>query len=77
MADRADSIPTTQTINVPTLIITGDEDTVTGVPDAEVMKQSIRGSELKVVAKAGHYSPWEQPEEVGGLLRNFLDSLRH
>jgi len=42
-----------------------------------VMKQSIRGSELKVVAKAGHYSPWEQPEEVGGLLRNFLDSLRH
>jgi len=77
MADRADSIPTTQTINVPTLIITGDEDTVTGVPDAEVMKQSIRGSELKVVAKAGHYSSWEQPEEVGGLLRNFLDSLRH
>jgi pimeloyl-ACP methyl ester carboxylesterase len=75
MADRPDSIPTAQTINVPTLIITGDEDTSTGVPEAEVMKQNIRGSEMKVVAKAGHYSPWEQPEEVGLLLRQFLDSL--
>jgi pimeloyl-ACP methyl ester carboxylesterase len=74
MAHRPDSIQTAQTINVPTLIITGDEDTATGVPEAEVMKQNIRGSEMKVVAKAGHYSPWEQPQEVGRLLRQFLDS---
>lgn len=75
MADRPDSIPTAQTINVPTLIITGNEDKLTGVSEAEVLKQSIRGSEMKVVAKAGHYSPWEQPEEVGRLLRQFLDSV--
>ncbi len=76
MADRPDSIPTAQTISVPTLIVTGDEDTATGVPEAEVMKQNIRGSEMKVVAKAGHYSPWEQPQEVGRLLRRFLDCQR-
>jgi 3-oxoadipate enol-lactonase len=75
MAVRPDSIPTAQTINVPTLIITGDEDTATGVPEAEVMKQNIRGSEMKVVGKAGHYSPWEQAQEVGRLLRQFLDSV--
>jgi pimeloyl-ACP methyl ester carboxylesterase len=75
MADRPDSIPTAQTINVSTLIITGDEDTATGIPEAEVMKQNIRGSEMKVVAKAGHYSPWEQPQEVGRLFRQFLDSV--
>ena len=75
MAERPDSIPTAQTVNVPTLIITGDEDTATGVPEAEVMKQNIRGSKMKVVAKAGHYSPWEQPQEVGRLLRQFLDSV--
>lgn len=75
MAERPDSIPTAQTINVPTLIITGDEDTATGVPEAEVMKQNIRRSEMNVVAKAGHYSPWEQPQEVGRLLRQFLDSV--
>jgi len=75
MADRPDSVPTLKTITVPTLIITGDEDILTGVPEAEVMKQNIPGSEMKVIAKAGHYSPWEQPEEVGRLLRQFLDSV--
>jgi pimeloyl-ACP methyl ester carboxylesterase len=75
MAERPDSMSTLKTINVSTLIITGDEDTVTGVPEAELMKQNIAGSRLKVIAKAGHYSPWEQPEEVGKVLRQFLDSV--
>jgi 3-oxoadipate enol-lactonase len=75
MAERPDSVATLKTINVPTLIITGDEDVLTGLPDAELMKQSIAGSELKIVAKAGHFSPWEQPEEVGKLIRNFLDRV--
>jgi pimeloyl-ACP methyl ester carboxylesterase len=75
MADRPDSIPTLKTITVPTLIITGDEDVLTGVPEAELMKQNISGSQMNVIAKAGHYSPWEQPEEVGRLLRQFLDSV--
>jgi len=74
MAERPDSISTLKTIAVPTLIITGDEDTMTGLPEAEVMKQHIAGAQMKVVAKAGHYSPWEQPEEVGKILRQFLDS---
>jgi pimeloyl-ACP methyl ester carboxylesterase len=73
MAERPDSVPTLKTINVPALIITGDEDVLTGLPDAELMKQNIAGSQLKVVAKAGHFSPWEQPEEVGRIVRSFLD----
>jgi pimeloyl-ACP methyl ester carboxylesterase len=75
MADRPDSVATLKTINVPTLIITGDEDVLTGVPDAELMKQNISESQLNVVAKAGHFSLWEQPEDVGKLVRRFLDSL--
>jgi pimeloyl-ACP methyl ester carboxylesterase len=74
MAERPDSVSTLKTINVPTLIITGDEDKMTGVPEAELMKQNIAGSQMKVITKAGHYSPWEQPEEAGQLLRQFLDS---
>jgi 3-oxoadipate enol-lactonase len=75
MAERPDSVSTLKTINVPTLIITGDEDKMTGFPEAELMKQNIPNSQMKVVAKAGHYAAWEQPEEVGKLLRNFLDSV--
>ncbi len=75
MAVRPDSIETLKTINVPTLLVTGDEDAVTGVNEAELMRQHIPGSQLRVIPKAGHYSPWEQPEEAAKLLRRFLDGL--
>ena len=75
MAERPDSVETLKTIHVPTLLVTGDEDILTGVAEAEVMRQNIAGSQLKVIAKAGHYSPWERPEEVGLLLRQFVDSV--
>ena len=39
------------------------------------MKQNIPGSQLKVIAKAGHFSPWEQAEEVGKLVRQVLDTV--
>ena len=75
MAERPDSVETLKTINVPTLLLTGDEDMMTGVKEAELMRRHISGSELRVIARAAHYAPWEQPEEVGKLLRRFLDGI--
>ncbi|MGH9503849.1 MAG: alpha/beta fold hydrolase [Terriglobales bacterium] len=73
MAERPDSVPDLKTINVPTLLVTGDEDILTGPPEAELMRQHIAGSELKIIRHAGHYSPWEQSAEAGKLLRQFFD----
>ncbi len=75
MAARPDSVETLKTINVPTLLVTGDEDVTTGVNEAELMRQHIAGSQLRVIPKASHYSPWEQPQDAAKLLRQFLDSL--
>jgi pimeloyl-ACP methyl ester carboxylesterase len=75
MADRPDSVETLKTINVPTLLVTGDEDILTGVNEAQFMQPRISGSQMRVISKAGHYSPWEQPEEAAKLLRQFLDIL--
>ena len=75
MAERPDSVDTLKTINVPMLLVTGDEDILTGVNEAELMHRHVAGSELRVFPKAGHYSPWEQPEAVGRLLRQFLDGV--
>jgi pimeloyl-ACP methyl ester carboxylesterase len=75
MAARPDSVDTLKTINVPTLLVTGDEDVLTGVNEAELMRQHVSGSQLRVIPKAGHYSPWEQPEEVGKVLRQFLERV--
>ena len=75
MAARPDSIETLKTINIPTLLVTGDEDQMTGVNEAELMRQHIPGSQLRVIPKAGHYSPWEQPQDAASILRQFLDGL--
>jgi pimeloyl-ACP methyl ester carboxylesterase len=75
MAARPDSIETLKTINVPTLIVAGDEDILTPVPEAELMRKHIAGSQLQLIPKAGHYSPFERPEEAGRMLRQFLDSV--
>jgi pimeloyl-ACP methyl ester carboxylesterase len=48
---------------------------VTGLPEAQLMQQSIPRSALRVIPKAGHYAAFEQSESVGVLLRQFLDGL--
>jgi len=75
MAERPESVDTLKTINVPTLLVTGEEDILTGVNEAELMHRLISGSQMRVIPKAGHYSAWEQPEEVGILLRQFLERM--
>jgi pimeloyl-ACP methyl ester carboxylesterase len=75
MAARPDSMDTLKTIHVPTLLVTGEEDILTGVNEAERIRQHISGSQLRVIPKAGHYSAWERPEEVCQLLRQFLERL--
>jgi 3-oxoadipate enol-lactonase len=76
MAARPDSVETLKTINVPTLLVTGDQDTMTGVNEAEFMRQQIPESQLRVIPKAGHYSAWEQSQDAIIVLRQFLDGLR-
>jgi len=56
-------------------MVTGDEDILTGISEAELMHRHIAGSQMRVIPKAGHYSPWEQPEEAIKVLRQFLDAL--
>lgn len=75
MAERPDSLETLSSINVPVLLVTGDEDGMTGPPEAETMRRNIPGSALKVISRAGHYAPWERAEEAGPLLRQFFDSV--
>ena len=75
MAARPDSIETLKTINVPTLLMTGEEDILTGANEAQLMHQHIFHSQVRVLPKAGHYSPWERPEEAGKVLRQFLDGI--
>lgn len=62
MATRPDSSPLLPTINVPTLVIVGEQDAITPPADAERMAAAIPDSRLVKIANAGHLSNFEQPE---------------
>ena len=75
MAARPDSVPTLSTVDVPTLLLAGAEDTLTPVADAELMRRHIPGSRLEVVPRAGHFAIYEQRNAAGKIIREFLDEL--
>ena len=77
MAERPDSIPTLTTINVPTLVIGGTEDT--GAPQEEIerMHKGVRGSQMRMIPQAGHYAAMERPQQFTEILREFLGSVQH
>jgi 3-oxoadipate enol-lactonase len=77
MAERPDSIPTLSTIGVPTLVIAGEEDVLIPLRELDMIHRGIRGSELRTVAKAGHFAAFERPQDVSGLLREFLGRIPH
>jgi 3-oxoadipate enol-lactonase len=73
MMQRIDSTPTLATITVPTLVVVGEEDTLTPPTDALALSSGIAGSRLVSVAGAGHLSPLEQPASVNAAIAEFLD----
>jgi pimeloyl-ACP methyl ester carboxylesterase len=75
MAERPDSVADLKSINVPALIVIGEEDVLSTVADGELMRRNIAASQLTLIPKAGHYAPWEQPESVGPVVRRFLDRV--
>lgn len=60
-------------IGCPTLIIVGDQDTVTPVDCALELARGIAGSHLHILSGAGHCPPFERRETVNQLMREFLD----
>ena len=73
MAARSDSVPTLAEIDVPTLVLGGEDDAPSPAGELEAIARGIRGAELKIVRRAGHFAAFEQPEEVGRIVREFLE----
>lgn len=76
LAERPDSVPTLTGINVPTLVVAGEEDTLTPLAHSQVIQQRIQGARLAVIPKAGHYAALEKPADFQRVLMEFLESLR-
>ena len=75
LAQRPDSVPTVSTITVPVLALAGVEDPGSTPGEMAVIHQRLPGSAWHVLPDAGHYAPYEQPETVGRILRDFFDGV--
>jgi len=51
-------------ITIPTLLITGDTDTVVATKDTEALATLIKGSELVVIPQSGHLPQEETPDQT-------------
>lgn len=77
MMDRPDSTDLLPTIDVPTLIVVGEEDALTPVKESRAMHAAIPGSRLEVIPGAGHCSNLEKPAAFNHVLGEFLSALNY
>lgn len=72
---RPDSSDELTKIDVPTLVIVGENDGVTPPDAARKIHEHVGGSRLVVIPEAGHLSNLEAPEAFNGALAEFLGGL--
>lgn len=75
MMGRPDSTAMLASIDLPTLIVVGEEDTLTPEAEARAMHERIPRSRLATIPAAGHLANLERPAAFNHLLSEFLVSL--
>jgi 3-oxoadipate enol-lactonase len=75
MMNRPDATASLATIDVPTLIIVGEEDALTPPKESRAMHAAIPGSRLAIIPGAGHVSNVERPAAFNHVLTEFIDQL--
>jgi pimeloyl-ACP methyl ester carboxylesterase len=72
LGERADMTSRLASIDVPTLVVSGEEDLLTPPDVMRAMATAIPGAEFVSIPDAGHLAPFEQPEPVNAAIRLFL-----
>ncbi|MEZ5290693.1 MAG: alpha/beta fold hydrolase [Vicinamibacterales bacterium] len=75
MMERPDSRALLSTIGVPTLVIVGEEDTLTPPAESEAMAAALPNASLVQVAGAGHLVNLEQGQAFEASVEDFLAGL--
>lgn len=75
MKHRPDSTAELAAIDVPTLVVVGEDDAPAPPEVARAMHQAIPGSRLAVLARAGHLSNLEAPEGFNAAVAELLERV--
>lgn len=71
---RPDQCANLETVQVPTLVLCGAEDTLCPLDRHEEMHRRIAHSRLHLIDRAGHLPTLERPEATNAALREWLES---
>jgi pimeloyl-ACP methyl ester carboxylesterase len=58
-------------LDVPTLVLVGEHDRVTGVAESRLLADTIPGAHFALIPDAGHAAVTERPAEVAAALLRF------
>ena len=75
MADRPDSSNMLASIDIPTLVVSGAEDTIISPDEMRTMASAIRGSRFETIGGAGHVCNYERPAAFNHLVAEFFATL--
>ncbi len=70
---RSDSRPLLPGIEIPTLVLVGEDDVITPPEVAREMAEMIEWASLTVIPDSGHLSTLEQPERVAHAMKLWLE----
>jgi 3-oxoadipate enol-lactonase len=70
--DRTDLLPR---IALPTLVLCGEQDTVSPPDGMRAFAAAMPAAAVHLIPDAGHLAPLEQPERVNAAIRDFLGTL--
>jgi pimeloyl-ACP methyl ester carboxylesterase len=74
--DHFDKMNEISRIDLPALLVCGEEDALTPVKYSEYMKERIRNARIVIIPDAGHSVMIEKPDELNNALRSFLAETR-
>ena len=60
---------------MPTLVVVGEDDVVTGVPESRLLADRIPGARLSILPRAGHAAITERPDEFTAEVTSFWEGL--
>ncbi len=67
--------PYLKDIQVPTLILVGDDDFICPQSQSERMHKAIPNSELHIFKKCGHFASLEAPDEFVSVIKKWINKL--
>lgn len=62
-------------IRVPTLIIVGEDDSMTPLKWSEFMKEKIKGSKIRIIPESSHFPMIENPQELNRAIEEFIREI--